>query len=106
MQYTRFKIFQTPENMVIAPITGGSGFNFRSWYLLVAFVLFSAMLPATQVYSAIIQQPITIDGNMNDWKSPADITSNPGQFSSDAEGDATTGSSADLDFPVQGTAET
>ena len=86
--------------MVANRITGRSGLNFPTWCLLALLVLFGVMLPATQVQSAIIQQPITIDGNMSDWKVPADITTNPGQASTDGENiDITT----DLDYPVQGT---
>jgi uncharacterized repeat protein (TIGR01451 family) len=103
MQSTRLKIFQAQKNMVANRMTGRSGFNFLAWYLYACVVLFGVMLPATQVLSATIQRTITIDGNMNDWKLPTDITINPGQFSTDAEGDASTGSSADLDFEVQGT---
>jgi len=103
MQCTRLKIFQTQENMVANRIMDRSGLNFPAWCLLTLLVLFGVMLPATQVLSATIQRTITIDGNMSDWKLPTDITTNPGQFATDAEGDASTGSSADLDFEVQGT---
>jgi len=99
MQSTKLKIFQTQKNMVVNRISGRSGFNFPTWCLLAMVVLLGVTLPATQVQSAIIQQSITIDGNMSDWKLPADITTNPGQFSTDAESLDIT----DLDYPVQGT---
>ena len=100
MQSTRLKIFQAQKNMVANRMTGRSGFNFPAWYLFACVVLFGAMLPVTQVLSAIIQQPIIIDGDMSDWTAPADITNNPGQSSTDGESlDITT----DLDYPVQGT---
>ena len=67
---------------------------------LLAFSL--PALPAT------IQRTISIDaalsgGGMSDWKTPTDITSNPGQFSTDAEGDKQTGSAADLDYQIDST---
>ena len=53
------------------------------------------------VYAAPIGRTITINGDMSDWETPTNITTNPGQFSTDEEGDASTGSIADLDFEVQ-----
>ena len=84
-------------------MTGRSGFNFPALCLLAAVVLFGSLLPVTQVLSATIQRTITIDGDMSDWKLLPDITINPGQFATDAEGDAATGSPADFDFEVQQT---
>ena len=71
--------------------------------LLTGLLAFSMpALPAT------IQRTISIDaalsgGGTNDWKSPIDITSNPGQFSTDAEGDKQSGSAADLDYQIDST---
>jgi len=70
-------------------------------FLFIFILLGGLILPATQAIAAPIQRTITIDGNMSDWKTPTDITTNPGQFSNDAEGDAKTGTAADLDFEVQ-----
>jgi uncharacterized repeat protein (TIGR01451 family) len=53
--------------------------------------------------SADILRTITIDGNTSDWTTPTDITGNPGQFSTDAEGDKKTGSAADLDYTIDNT---
>ena len=68
----------------------------------------SLMLYTLPALSAVIQRTITIDaglsgGGTGDWKTPTDITGNPGQFSSDAEGDKQTGTAADLDFPIDST---
>ena len=103
MKFPRLKIFQTPENTVAKRMTGRSGFNFSALCMLACVVLFGALLPVTQVQSATIQRTITIDGSMTDWKLPTDITTNPGQFATDAEGSSGTGSPADLDYVVQGT---
>jgi uncharacterized repeat protein (TIGR01451 family) len=58
--------------------------------------------------SDVIQRSITIDaglsgGGTGDWKTPSDITANPGQFSTDAEGDKQTGTAADLDYQIDST---
>ena len=58
--------------------------------------------------SATIQRTITIDaalpgGGTGDWKAPTDITGNPGQYSTDAEGDKQTGTAADLDYRIDST---
>jgi len=103
MQSTRLEIFQKQKNMVANRITGRPGFNFPAWCILACVVLFGALLPATQVLSATIQRTITIDGSMTDWYGPPDITTNPGQFATDAEGSSGSGSPADLDYVVQGT---
>lgn len=71
--------------------------------LLIVLVLYA--LPALP---AIIQRSITIDaalpgGGTSDWKTPTDISSNPGQFSTDAEGDKKTGSADDLDYTIDNT---
>jgi len=57
-------------------------------------------LPAS---SAVILRTITIDGIITDWTAPTDITSNPGQFSTDAAGGKKLSSSTDLDYPVDST---
>jgi uncharacterized repeat protein (TIGR01451 family) len=103
MQSTRLKIFQSRKNLVANCMTGRSGFNFPALCMLAFVVLVGALLPVTQVLSATIQRTITIDGSMTDWTLPTDITTNPGQFASDAEGSSGTGSPADLDYVVQGT---
>ena len=84
-------------------MTDKPGFNFPALCMLACVVLFGALLPVTQVLSATIQRTITIDGSMTDWKLPTDITTNPGQFATDAEGSSGSGSPADLDYIVQGT---
>ena len=71
--------------------------------LLTGLLAFS--LPAL---SATIQRTITIDdalpgGGTSDWKTPTDITSNTGQFATDAEGDKQTGTAADLDYQIDST---
>jgi uncharacterized repeat protein (TIGR01451 family) len=68
--------------------------------LLISLVVYT--LPALP---AVIQRTITIDaslpgGGTSDWKTPTDITGNPGQFSSDSEGDKQTGTAADLDYQI------
>jgi len=103
MQSTKLKIFQTQKNMVANYITDRPGFNFPAWCLLAFVVLFGVMLPATQVQSATISRTIDIDGDMSDWHNLPDITTNTGQYSTDAEGSAATGSDLDRDFEVQGT---
>ena len=72
----------------------------KLFIICIAFFL-GAILPVNKAQSAPIQRTITIDGTMTDWKTPTNITTNPGQFSTDEEGDASTGSIADLDFEVQ-----
>jgi hypothetical protein len=70
-------------------------------------LLFTGLLVfALPALPAIIQRTITIDaglsgGGTSDWKTPTDITTNTGQFSSDAEGDKQTGSAADLDYEIK-----
>lgn len=71
--------------------------------LLTGLLAFS--LPAL---SATIQRTISIDaalpgGGTSDWKTPTDITSNTGQFATDAEGDKQTGTAADLDYQIDST---
>jgi hypothetical protein len=71
--------------------------------LLTGLLAFS--LPAL---SATIQRTITIDaalpgGGTSDWKTPTDITSNTGQFATDAEGDKQTGTATDLDYQIDST---
>ena len=71
-------------------------------------LLTSLLLYTLPALSAIIQRTITIDaalsgGGTSDWKTPADITSNSGQFSTDAEGDKQTGTAADLDYKINST---
>ena len=63
----------------------------------------SLLLYTLPALSADILRTITIDGNTSDWTTPTDITSNPGQFSTDAEGDKQTGSAADLDYQIDST---
>jgi hypothetical protein len=68
----------------------------------------SLLLYTLPVLSAIIQRTITIDaglsgGDTEDWKTPADITSNSGQFSTDEEGDKQTGTALDLDYEIDST---
>jgi len=68
--------------------------------LFVSLLLYT--LPALP---AVIQRTITVDaglsgGGTSDWKTPTDITTNAGQFSSDAEGDKQTGTAADLDYQI------
>ena len=63
----------------------------------------SLLLYALPALSANILRTITIDGNTSDWTTPTDVTSNPGQFSTDAEGDKKTGSAADLDYQIDNT---
>jgi len=53
--------------------------------------------------SADILRTINIDGDTSDWIAPTDITSNPGQFATDEEGDKKTGSAADLDYQIDNT---
>lgn len=66
-------------------------------------LLISLLLYTLPALSAIIQRPITIDGNTGDWTTATDITSNPGQFATDEEGDKKTGSAADLDYQIDNT---
>lgn len=47
-------------------------------------------------HSAIIQRTITINGSMTDWTTAPNITTNSGQFSTDADGNTV----ADLDSPL------
>lgn len=68
----------------------------------------SLLLYTLPALSAIIQRSITIDaglsgGGTGDWTAATDITSNPGQFSTDEEGDKKTGSAADLDYQIDNT---
>jgi len=68
----------------------------------------SLLLYTLPALSAIIQRTITIDaglsgGGTGDWTAATDITSNPGQFSTDEEGDKKTGSAADLDYQIDNT---
>jgi uncharacterized repeat protein (TIGR01451 family) len=72
-------------------------------------LLFTALLAISlPALSATIQRTVTIDaalsgGGTSDWKTPTDITTNTGQFSTDAEGDKQTGSAADLDYQIDST---
>lgn len=43
-------------------------------------------LSAISVHAMPVSRSITIDGTMTDWTAPTDITSNPGQFSTDGDG--------------------
>jgi len=103
MKSSQSTVFEISAGRLATRITGRSGFNFPAWCLFALLVLLVAMLPATQVLAATIQRTITVDGDMSDWKAIPDITTNPGQFASDAEGSSGTGSPADLDYVVQGT---
>lgn len=72
------------------------------------FLFISLLLYTLPALSVVIQRTITIDaglsgGNTSDWKTPSDITANPGQFSIDAEGDKQTGTAADLDYQIDST---
>ena len=100
MKSSQSTVFETSTNRLATRITGRPGFIFPARCLLALLVLFGVILPATQVQSAIIQQPIAIDGVMSDWKLPADITTNPGQNSTDGENLNITN---DLDYPVPST---
>ena len=105
MQSDNLTFSQALKSIGFSQLTGRSGINLSACCLLTGVVLIGVMLPVAQVFPATIQRTITIDGDMTDWKGPPgpDITINAGQFSTDAEGDASTGSPADLDFEVQGT---
>ena len=48
-------------------------------------VLIGAVAPLVS-HAALIQRAITVNGDVADWTSPVDITSNPGQFSEDGDG--------------------
>jgi uncharacterized repeat protein (TIGR01451 family) len=76
--------------------------------MLRRLVFLILVLYSLSALPAIIQRTITIDANQSgggtsDWKSATDITSNPGQFSTDKEGDKQTGTAADLDYPIDST---
>ncbi len=65
----------------------------------------SLLLYTLPALSVVIQRTITIDAGLSgvgtsDWKTPVDITANPGQFSTDAEGDKQSGTAADLDYQI------
>jgi len=71
--------------------------------LFISLLLYT--LPAP---SAIIQRAITVDaalsgGGTAEWTAATDITSNPGQYSTDEEGDKKNGSAADLDYQIDNT---
>ncbi|MDH5633375.1 MAG: DUF11 domain-containing protein [Gammaproteobacteria bacterium] len=58
-------------------------------------IIFVAMLGQSPVYATPVSRTITIDGVMTDWIAPFDLTTNPGQFSTD--GDGSVCPSTDLD---------
>ena len=73
----------------------------RTGCVFVVCALFSAVLLApVSVHATPISRTITIDGTMTDWTVPTDITTNPGQFSTD--GDGSVCPSTDLDADPDG----
>jgi uncharacterized repeat protein (TIGR01451 family) len=61
------------------------------------------LLPLCSAHAVIYQRSISIDGNMTDWTTAPNITTNPDQSNIDAEGNPSTGSGADLDYPIPNT---
>lgn len=53
-------------------------------FFLILCLLFAG--PATQA-NVLIQRSIDVNGILDDWTSPTNILTNPGQFSEDASGD-------------------
>lgn len=74
----------------------------RLWFRVpgVFVVLALSLVLAQQAAAMPISRTITIDGTMSDWTSPTDITTNPGQFSTD--GDGSVCPSIDLDADPDG----
>ncbi len=53
---------------------------------MIRFIQIAALMMASMAgHAAMISRTITIDGNMADWYSAPNITTNPGQFSSDCQ---------------------
>jgi len=84
--------------------TRGPDSDFPALCLFAIIVFIAVLLPTTQALSAPIQRTITIDGDMADWKDDpsGNITTNPGQFSTDGR-NSTSSVPPDLDYPIQAT---
>ncbi|MBZ2188983.1 hypothetical protein K8B33_07735 [Alcanivorax sp. JB21] len=67
----------------------------------IALLVCALLIPIQVSASPLISRTINIDGNMSDWYAPTNITTHPGQFSEDCQGDSAP--SCDLDYPVGST---
>ena len=75
-------------------------YTIRTTSAVLALLVLALAIPAQ---AALISRTILVDGLFLDWILPSNILDNSEQTSADAAGNASTGSTADLDWVVQST---